>query len=142
VKYAAHFEPDLEDGGYVVTFPDFPGVTQGETLAEAESMAADCLATIFTHYIEQGEEIPKPGKYRGKNIRYLSVPALYAMKAELYAAFLEAGIRKAELARRMRIPKTNIDRLFDMNHKSRVDLIDEGFRALGKELSVAVRNAA
>ena len=42
--YQALFEPDLEAGGYVVTFPDFSyGVTQGETDREAMEMARDLL---------------------------------------------------------------------------------------------------
>src|SRR5476649_928965 len=40
--YLALFEPDLEAGGYTVTFPDFGyGVTQGETAEEATEMAQD-----------------------------------------------------------------------------------------------------
>jgi antitoxin HicB len=142
VKYAAHFEPDLDDGGFVVTLPGLPGVTQGENLEEAESMAADLILSIFMFCIEEEKDLPQPGKHRGKHIRQITIPALYAMKAELYTAFRKSGIRKAELARRMGISKTNIDRLFDMNHKSRVDLLESAFRALGKELTITVRNAA
>jgi hypothetical protein len=42
--YQALFEPDPEEGGYVITFPDFGyGATQGETDQEAMEMAQDLL---------------------------------------------------------------------------------------------------
>jgi hypothetical protein len=33
------------------------------------------------------------------------LPALQAVKVDLYAAFLESGLKKAEFARRVGIPK-------------------------------------
>ena len=42
--YTVVFEPDPEDGGYVVTCPALPGcISEGETLAEARAMAADAI---------------------------------------------------------------------------------------------------
>jgi hypothetical protein len=38
--------------------------------------------------------------------------------------------------------KTNVDRLFDLRHRSRLDHLERAFRALGKELRVEVRDAA
>jgi antitoxin HicB len=49
---------------------------------------------------------------------------------------------KAELARRIGIPKTHIPRLFSLRHHSRLDLIESAFAALGKRLHVEVRDAA
>jgi len=51
-----------------------------------------------------------------------------------------SGIR--ELARRLGIPRTPVDRLFDLNHHSRLDHIEAAFGALGKPLAVAVHDAA
>lgn len=55
--YAAVFER-AEEGGYVVHFPAFGMATQGETLAEARSMAADCLEGRIACMLEAGEELP------------------------------------------------------------------------------------
>jgi antitoxin HicB len=57
-------------------------------------------------------------------------------------AFRASGIRKAELARRLGIPKTTIDRLFDFNRHTRLDQLEAAFRVLGKRLSVEIREAA
>jgi antitoxin HicB len=56
--FTAVYEPG-EAGGYVVTFPAIPDLaTEGSTLAEARTMAVDCL----TGYLEtlQAEGLPLP----------------------------------------------------------------------------------
>ena len=67
------------------------------------------------------------------------LPALQGPKAELYRLFLATGVCKAELARRMGIPKANVDRLFDLRHGSRLDQVEAAFHALGKEIRIEVR---
>jgi predicted RNase H-like HicB family nuclease len=63
-SYTAVFEP-AEEGGFVVTFPAIPAlVTQGETLEEAEAMAADCLRAFLESLAIDGEAAPyeAPGR--------------------------------------------------------------------------------
>jgi antitoxin HicB len=142
MEYPANFEPARE-GGFVVTFPDFEwGVTQGDSEEEAREMAADALCTMIAEHIRNGEDLPRPGKPRGRKQRMIRLPFLAGAKAELYIAFTASGLRKSELARRLGIPKTNVDRLFDLKHHSRLDLIEAAFRALGKEITIEVRDAA
>jgi predicted RNase H-like HicB family nuclease len=60
--FTAVIEPDVEDGGYVVTFPAIPDLaTQGETLEEARSMAEDCLRGYLEVLRETGHPLPTPG---------------------------------------------------------------------------------
>ena len=141
--YLALFEPDADAGGFVVTFPDIDdGVTQGETQEGATEMAADLLACMIGERMNRDLDLPVPRKYRGSKYRPVRLPALQEAKAELYNAFRAAGMRKAELARRIGISKTNIDRLFDLNYHSRLEQIEAAFRALGKELAIEIRDAA
>ena len=63
-------------------------------------------------------------------------------KVELYRAFQASGVRKAELARRMGIPKTNVDQLFDLKFKTSLTLMEAAFPAIGKRLEVAVHDRA
>jgi len=72
----------------------------------------------------------------------VALPALQAAKVDLYKAFLESGLKKAEFARRIRIHKTHIERLFSLRHHSRLDQIEAAFASLGKRLHVEARNAA
>jgi predicted RNase H-like HicB family nuclease len=63
-SYTAVFEP-AEEGGFVVTFPAIPGLaTQGETLEEAQAMAADCLRAYLESLAMDGEPPPyeAPGR--------------------------------------------------------------------------------
>ena len=141
--YLALFEPDRKSGGYVVTFPDFGyGVTQGETGAEAMDMAQDLLMLTIGDYIKESKPLPVPRRHRGAKFRPVALPALQAAKVDLYVSFLESGLKKAELARRIGIPKTHIDRLFSLRHHSRLNQIEAAFAALGKRLHVEARNAA
>lgn len=141
--YLALFEPDDTAGGYVVTFPDFGyGVTQGETHVEAMEMAQDLLMLTIGDYIRESKPLPPPRRHRGSKYHTVALPALQAAKVDLYGTFLNSGLRKAEFARRIGIPKTHIERLFSLRHHSRLSQIEAAFGALGKRLHVEARNAA
>jgi antitoxin HicB len=141
--YRALFEPDHKAGRYVVTFPDFGyGVTQGETDAEAMEMAQDLLMLTIGDYIRESRPLPTPKRHRDSKFRSVALPALQAAKVDLYCTFLESGLKKAELARRIGIPKTHIERLFSLRHHSRLNRIEAAFAAFGKRLHVEARNAA
>jgi antitoxin HicB len=142
MEYPDLFEP-AEEGGFVITIPDFGwGVSQADTEAEARTMATALLQTLLQEHIRNGEPLPRPGKPRGRKTRTVRLPALQAAKAKLYRLFIESGVRKAELARRLGIPKANVDRLFDLRHHSRLDQIESAFRVLGKVIHIEVRPAA
>lgn len=142
IHYQALFE-SAPEGGFVVTFPDLGhGATQGETEAEAMEMAADFLACVVSDYLFEGTALPEARMRRGKRYRMVSLPALPAAKIELHKAFVASGIRKTELAGRLGIPKSNVDRLFDVNHSSRLEHLDAAFAALGKQLVIQVAEAA
>ena len=141
--YLALFEPDLKAGGYTVTFPDFGyGVTQGETDEEAMEMAQDLLMLTIGDCIRESKPLPAPRRHRGSKFRPAPLPALQSAKVDLYTAFRESGLKKAEFARRIGIPKTHIDRLFSLRHHSRLGQIESAFAALGKRLHVEMRDAA
>ena len=140
--YYALFEDDPA-GGFSVSFPDLGyGGTQGETTEEALEMAEDLLKCILAELIKSGEPLPAPRKHRGGKYRPVSLPALESAKVDLYLAFRESGITRAELARRIGSPKPNVERLFDLGHVSRLDQLEAAFRAIGKKLDISVRNAA
>jgi antitoxin HicB len=141
--YQALFEPDRKHGGYVVTFPDLGhGATQGETFDEAREMAQDLLRAILGELMKRGDALPAPKKRRGQNLQAIGLPALQSAKTDLYGAFLKSGIKKTEFARRIGIPKTSIDRLFDLDHASRFDQIEAAFAALGKRIEFKICDAA
>jgi antitoxin HicB len=126
-----------------VTFPDFGyGVTQADTHREALEMAQDLLMLTIGDYTRKSRPLPVPRRHRGSNFRPVALPALQAAKVDLYSTFLESGLKKAEFARRIGIPKTHIERLFSLRHQSRLNQIEAAFAALGKRLHVEARSAA
>ena len=130
-----------EGGGFVVTFPDLPGVTEGEDEREALARALDALETVLSMLIDDRKDIPAPSPVR-RGQRSVTLPPLTAAKVALYRAMREAGVGKAELARRLGVHLPQVDRLLDLRHASKIEHIERGLRAVGKALVIGVRDAA
>jgi len=137
IAFRCHLEPD-EDGGYVVTFPDLPfGFTQGNTLDEALREAVDCLETILAVLVEEGRDIPEPSKI--KRGEYLVSPsATTAAQVALYSAMRREKVAPRELAKRLRIPVSDVRRLTDLAEYPPLELIERALAALGHRLTVAL----
>ena len=59
--HAAYYRFEEDDGWYVVSVLDFPGVTtQGQTLREARFMMKDALQLMVECYLEEGRTLPMP----------------------------------------------------------------------------------
>ena len=69
-------------------------------------------------------------------------PALSQAKLRVYAAPRAAGITKSELARRLKSSRSQVDRLLDITHHSKLDQIKAAFAAIGKRLAIEVLDAA
>lgn len=60
VTYLAVLEP-AKDGGYGVFFPDLPGcISYGNTIAEAQDMAAEAAGLHIYSMEQDGESLPEP----------------------------------------------------------------------------------
>ena len=141
-EHPARFIRDRKSGGFVVTFPDVPeAITEGDTLQEARWMAQEALEVSLTFYTENSQGLPTPGPLK-RGMRMVRVPALSEAKFMLYSALRSAGIRKAELARRLRCSPSQVNRLLDIQHKSKLDQLEAAFAAIGKRLSVQVHDPA
>ena len=128
---------------YLVRFPDVPeAITFGENRHDALRDASEALEASLSIYMEKRLDIPKPSRPRGKNQTLIGIPALSDAKVALYTAMRQAGIRKADLARRLVCQKSQVDRLLDLNHASRFDQLEQAFAALNKRLSIEIENAA
>ncbi|MGH7111703.1 MAG: type II toxin-antitoxin system HicB family antitoxin [Stellaceae bacterium] len=128
---------DLEqedDGGYVVIVPGIPGATQGDTREEALEQAEDLLEEAVLGLMAHNEEVPSPSPARGRPI--VTLPALTAAKLEAYQAMRAAGLNKSQLAERLGWRPSQVTRLFDGRHASRLDQIETALAALGRRLVV------
>jgi antitoxin HicB len=142
MEYPAKFTPDRKTGGYVVTFPDVPeAITEGDTMEEAAAMAAEALELALTFYTEQWKDLPEPGE-RKRGMRLVKVPALSEAKFRLYSLLRELGVKKVELARRLNWAPSQVDRLLDIRHASKLAQLEAAFAVLGKAISVEVHDLA
>jgi len=67
IYYPAQITQD-EDGIYVVSFTDFKGVTDGESIEEAYENAIELISDHFEALKTINEEIPVPSERRGGDI--------------------------------------------------------------------------
>ena len=142
-EYPAKFDDDNAEGGFGVTFPEFPeAVTRGESLNESMEMARDSLSMAIAYRIEKTESVPAPSKRKGKNFRLAGLSAIHDAKSALYQLRHASGMRKVEFARRLGIQPPNADRFFRFDRSTQVDQLEAAFAAFGKRLVISVEDAA
>ena len=137
IAYPVTLTPD-DNGTFLISSPDFPELTSfGDTVGDSLERARGALLEAIEARIHDREPIPQPSV--GKHL--VRLPAQAAIKILLYQALEFEGIRKAELARRMRIPRQEVDRMLDLNHGTALPKMELAFAVLGKQLNVAVSAA-
>lgn len=135
LRYPVKLEA-AEEGGFVVTFRDFPeAITQGEDLEDALRHAADVLESAIDWYIEEGRPIPAPSKPK-RGQRAVELPASYAAKILLLNEMALQKVRPAELARRLHVTPQEVNRLLSVHHATKIDGIASALKALGKTLEI------
>jgi antitoxin HicB len=139
--YHAEFEPGAKRS-FVVSFPDVPeAITQGNDMADARTMAEEALGLALLGYLARGRRLPK-AKAKGRGLVPVAVAPDVAAKLAVLEAFTEAGISKADLARRLAKDEKEVRRMLDPRHPTKLPALTEALRVLGKRLVVAVEKAA
>jgi len=137
--YRIKLEPD-DNGTFLITCPALPEVTTfGENESDAIHRAVGAIEEAIAARMADGEDVPE-GHQRGP--RLVRLPALTVLKVELYRQLRGASITRAELARRLGWKRESVDRLFRLDHASRLEQIEAAFAALGQAVSVSVYAAA
>ena len=140
LRYPVRLSKDTNDTILV----DVPGIPEAHTFGqdreEALLRAPDAIESALMCYIDLRREIPAP--HAAAKGPFATLPTLTEAKLALYTAMRTTRIGKAELARRLNCHLPQVDRLLDLRHASRLDQLEAAFRALGKQLSVQVSEAA
>jgi antitoxin HicB len=138
-NYPVMLTPDEDT--ILVTFPDVPeAITFGKDEGEALLYAVEALETALSFYVDDRKPLPIPSNL--PDLHQVSPETLSCAKLALYQAMLDAGIRKSDLAKRMNIAPSLVDRLLSLTHTSKIEQIDTALAALGKRLVVDMREAA
>ena len=129
--YPINLEDD--DGTGLATSPDFPELTTfGEDSEEAIARAVHALEEAIAARIHDRRDIPVPSR-GGINA---VLPTLTSVKVMLYQGMREQDVGKAELARRLGWHLPQVDRVLDVQHRSRLDQMDAALGAIGQRLHV------
>ena len=130
----------VRDGrGFMASFRDIPeALTGGRTLDEVREMAADALATAMEFYFEDRRPVPLPSAFSGDDVPVV-LPASMAAKILLLNAMLEQKVTPAELARRLGTSPQSVNRIMDLRHPTKIDVIAQGLVAVGQQLNLQVR---
>ncbi len=126
--YAIETEQD-DDGTLLVTVPAFPEITTfAKTIAEAPARAADAIEEAIAARIHDGVDVPSPLNKPRADAAELS--GLASLKVMLYSLCRHEGVTRAELSRRLNWKREQVDRLFRLEHNSRLDQLEAAFRAM------------
>ncbi len=135
LSYPVYLKP-ADEGGFVATFPQVPeAITRGEDEGEALARAVDALETALSRYVDADLDLPKAAKSRHTTVR---PSALACIKLAIYQAMRDQGVKKSELARRLGWHMSQVYRLLDLTHASRLDQAEAALASLGCSLEVKV----
>ena len=146
LHFPIKLEPD-DNGTLLVTCPLLPEVTSfGDDEADALRHAADAIEEALAARISDGLDVPvppaRPARSRASRRHVVALPLMTALKVALYRALRESEITRAELTRRFGWNRESLDRLFRLDHASRLDQIEAAFAALGRRIDVSIEQAA
>ena len=126
------------DGFWLVTFRDVPEAgTDDRDPTAALIEASDALTAALAGYVKAGRELPKASKPRAHEFPVHAAAAL-AAKVALHRLVKERQLKKADLCRLLKADKTEVRRLLDPDHPSKLDRLDLALRALGHRVIVEV----
>ena len=139
IRYPIEVTPD-DNGTLIVTCPDLPLVLSfGDDVEDAMRHAVDAIETALAAMIDDHEDIPMPTSRDGAAVR---LPVQTELKVRLYLALRDARMSRADLQHRLGWKRESIDRLFRLDHNSRLSQLDAAFQAIGQDIDVSVRPAA
>lgn len=135
LAYRIELEPD-DNGSLLVTCPALPEVTTfGGDRADAIRHAADAIEEALAARIAARQDIPA-SDFSGQPV--IAVPLQTALKAALYQSARAQEVTPAELQRRLGWHREQVDRLFRLDHASRLDQLEAAFAAMGRRVDFKV----
>jgi len=140
LAWVADLEPQA-DGSVLARFPDFTeALTDGDNEADARREAADCLAEAVAGRLVRRKPIAYSRCRRG----FYDIPLypLLPAKVSLSWAMEETGLSNVALARQLAYDESDIRRLPNPHHASKIGRIEDVLAVLGKRLRMEVLGVA
>jgi antitoxin HicB len=138
--------PD-DNGTLMVTCPLLPEVSSfGQNHDDALMHGRDAVEEAIAARMAHWEDIAWPQREdmvpACREKRAVALSMMASLKASLYAACKAAAVSRAELARRLEWHREQVDRLFRLDHESKLEQIEAAFRALQLVADVEVEIGA
>ena len=125
----------------LVEFVDLSRVaTDGKDHREAMEEAIDALGSDLSISLSRREAIPVPSAAK-RGQRMVPVPLWLGPKLGLYLTMREQQVNNSELARRLGVHVRAVHRMLDPGHASKPEKMQAALAALGKRLTVELRDA-
>jgi antitoxin HicB len=143
MRYSATFETDGD--GFIVRFPAIPEtVTGGATFEEAFNNAFDALEVVLLTYAKDNVELPKDiaASKKDSAVHIIHVSASVVAKLEFVAAFRQSGMTRVALAERLGKAETEVRRMLNPYHGTKLAMLETAIGALGKRFVLKVEEAA
>jgi antitoxin HicB len=143
MRYTAILETD--DGGFIVHFPAFLEiVTGGATLEETLDNAHDALEVVLLTYAKDNISLPQDIATDKKSVaaHVIHVSASVVAKLEFIAAFRQSGLTRVALADRLGKAETEVRRMLNPYHGTKLAMLETAIGALGKRFVLNVEEAA
>lgn len=115
--------------GITVTFPDIPeAITCEKTENAAMIMAEDVLLSCVEIYFEEGWPFPLARQEKASERAVYLPESVYARI--LHNTLLEKGVSKTQLAQFLNITPPEVDRIFELHHKTPSVLLNRALTLL------------
>lgn len=137
--YAIELRQD-DDGSIIATCPAIPEVTTfGAEKGDALLHAIDAVEEAIAGRMADWQDLRPPRAPKSGDDGFVPLAMQTLLKVELFMLMKAKGVTRAELQRRLGSHREQVDRLFRLDHGSRLEQIEAAFKAAGAELDVSVR---
>lgn len=130
-------------GEYHAESPFLPeAIASGPTREMALAEMAHALVAAVRGRIKHGMELEPPTLARPVAENHpVPLPARLAAKASIYSAWKRSGLSKVALGERIGRGETEVRRILDPDHGTKLDQLEEAAAALGGRLSITFEAA-
>lgn len=137
MRFLYPFDVAVEPDGVTITFPDLPeAITGAPNEAQAIAAARDCLEEAIASRMANDEDIPHPSPMK-RTAPKAAPGALIAAKASLYSAMRGERVRKTDLARRLGVAESEVRRMLDPRHPTKIQRLEDALALFSRQLIVS-----